>query len=110
MLGPQVSIESKHEFPTLSTETTRRNDSIHLSYGLGWGIYSTSYGAAFFKEGHDEGWRHYVVCFDKRKIGMLIMTNSSNGEDIYDGLLRVVLADTFTPLEWERFKPSIAKE
>jgi hypothetical protein len=37
---------------------------------------------------------------------MLIMTNSSNGEDIYDGLLRAVLADTFTPLEWEDFKPS----
>lgn len=110
MLSPQVSIESKHEFPSLSTETTRENDSIHLSYGLGWGLYSTSYGAAFFKEGKDEGWRHYVVGFDKRKTGMLIMTNSSNGEDIYDGLLRAVLTDTFTPLEWEGFKPSIAKD
>jgi CubicO group peptidase (beta-lactamase class C family) len=110
MLRPQISIGSKHEFPTLSTETTRENDNIHLSYGLGWGLYFTRYGQAFFKEGHDEGWRHYVVCFDKPKIGMLIMTNSSNGEDIYDGLLRAVLADTFTPLEWEGFKPSTTKE
>jgi hypothetical protein len=32
--------------------------------------------------------------------------NSSNGEDTYDGLLTIVLADTFTPLEWEAFNPS----
>jgi CubicO group peptidase (beta-lactamase class C family) len=106
MLRQQISIASRHEFPTLSTETTRENDAIHLSYGLGWGLYFTSYGEAFFKEGHDEGWRHYIVCFDRPKIGMLIMTNSSNGEDIYDGLLRAILADTFTPLEWEGFKPA----
>src|SRR5262249_25619249 len=74
MLSPQISIGSKHEFPTLSQETTTDNNRIHLSYGLGWGLYSTDYGMAFFKEGHDEGWRHYVVSFDKPKIGMLIMT------------------------------------
>jgi hypothetical protein len=28
---------------------------------------------AFFKEGHDEGWRHYVVCFERPEAGMLIM-------------------------------------
>ncbi len=106
MLSPQIPIHSKHEFPSLSRETTKENDNIHLSYGLGWGLYFTNYGKAFFKEGHDEGWRHYVVCFDKPKAGMLIMTNSSNGEDIYDGLLRTVLEDTFTPLEWEGFKDS----
>jgi CubicO group peptidase (beta-lactamase class C family) len=106
MLSPQIQITSKHEFPTLSTETTTENRAIRLSYGLGWGLFWTPYGKAFFKEGHDEGWRHYVVCFDQPKAGMLIMTNSSNGEDIYDGLLRTVLGDTFTPLEWEGFKAS----
>jgi CubicO group peptidase (beta-lactamase class C family) len=75
-----------------------------LSYGLGWGLYWSPYGEAFFKEGHDEGWRHYVVCFDKPKTGILIMTNSSNGEDLYSGLLENLIRDTFTPLEWEGFK------
>ncbi|MGA2647621.1 MAG: serine hydrolase domain-containing protein [Candidatus Sulfotelmatobacter sp.] len=106
MLSPQIQIMSKHEFPSLSTETTTANRAIHLSYGLGWGLYQTRYGKAFFKEGHDEGWRHYVVCFDRPKTGILIMTNSSNGEDIYSGLLEKVLRDTFTPLEWEGFKAS----
>jgi CubicO group peptidase (beta-lactamase class C family) len=108
MLSPQIQIISKHEFPSLSTETTTENRLIRLSYGLGWGLYWTQYGEAFFKEGHDEegGWRHYFVCFDRPKAGMLIMTNSSNGEDIYSGLLEEVLRDTFTPLEWEGFKAS----
>jgi CubicO group peptidase (beta-lactamase class C family) len=104
MLSPQIPIMSKHEFPTLAEETTTENRAIRLSYGLGWGLYSTTYGWAFFKEGHDDGWRHYVVCFDKPKAGMLIMTNSSNGEDIYSALLENVIGDTFTPLEWEGFK------
>ena len=102
MLSPQIQIMSKHEFPTLSTETTTENRAIRLSYGLGWALFWTPYGKALFKEGHDEGWRHYVVCFGKPKSGMLIMTNSSNGEDIYGGLLDTVLGDKFTPLEWER--------
>jgi len=106
MLSPQIQITSKHEFPSLLTETTTANRPIHLGYGLGWGLYWTPYGKAFFKEGHDEGWRHYVACFDRPKTGMLIMTNSSNGEDIYSGLLEKVLRDTFTPLEWEGFKAS----
>ena len=104
MLEPQVQIVSRHEFPSLSSETTTANRAIHLSYGLGWGLYWTPYGKAFFKEGHDAGWRHYVVCFDQAKAGMLIMTNSSNGEDLYIGLLESLLGDSFTPLEWEGFK------
>jgi CubicO group peptidase (beta-lactamase class C family) len=106
MLSPQIQISSKHEFPSLDTEATTENRSIRLSYGLGWGLFWTPYGEAFFKEGHDDGWRHYVVCFDGPKTGMLIMTNSSNGEDIYDALLRTLLRDTFTPLDWEGFKPA----
>jgi CubicO group peptidase (beta-lactamase class C family) len=105
MFTPQIAILSKHEFPTLDTETTDQNKAIQLSYGLGWGLYTTPYGRAFFKEGHDDGWRHYAVYFDKPGIGMLIMTNSSNGEGIYQELLETVLKNTYTPIEWESFTP-----
>ena len=56
MLRPQVAIHSAHQFPSLDTTTSPANDGIHLGYGLGWGVYLSSYGRAFFKEGHDEGW------------------------------------------------------
>ena len=105
MLSPQIQILSKHEFPTLSAETTNENKAIRLSYGLGWGLYWTPYGKAFFKEGHLEGWRHYVVCFDKTGTGIVIMTNSSNGEGIYKELLETLLRNPYTPIEWEGFTP-----
>src|SRR5215467_4502728 len=105
MLSPQVQIHSKHQFPTLASETTDENKSIRLSYGLGWGLYWTPYGKAFFKEGHDEGWRNYTVCFDEKKIGIVIMTNSSNGEGIFKELLETLLRNTFTPIEWEGYTP-----
>lgn len=76
------AILSKHQFPTLADETTDANRAIRLSYGLGFGLYWTPYGKAFFKEGHDDGFRHYAVCFDTAKTGLIIMTNSSNGEGI----------------------------
>ena len=105
MLSPQVQINSKHEFPTFENATTSENQAIRLSYGLGWGLYSTPYGEAFFKEGHDEGWRNYTVCFSQSKLGILIMTNSSNGEGIYKELIEKLIRNTFTPIEWERFTP-----
>lgn len=105
MLSPQIQIFSKHEFPTLASETTDENKPIRLSYGLAWGLYWTPYGKAFFKEGHADGWRNYTVCFDDRKTGILIMTNSSNGEGIYKELLETLLKNTFTPIEWESFTP-----
>jgi CubicO group peptidase (beta-lactamase class C family) len=105
MLGPQIQILSKHEFPTLENEITEDNKPIRLSYGLGWGLYWTPYGEAFFKEGHDDSWRNYTVCFDKNGTGILIMTNSGNGEGIYKALLENLLKNTFTPIAWEGFTP-----
>ena len=105
MFTPQIRIHSRHEFPSLSEETTTANDSIRLSYGLGWGLYASPYGQAFFKEGHDDGWRHYAVCFSKSGTGLLIMTNSANGEGIYQEMLRSILGNTSTPIEWEGFRP-----
>jgi len=104
MLSPQIRIDSAHQFPTLDTETTDANRAIELSYGLGWGVYRTPGGKAFFKEGHDDGWRHYAVGFDDGT-GLLIMTNSSNGEGIYQALLETLLAIKLTPIEWEGFTP-----
>ena len=105
MLSPQIAIPWKHEFPTLEFTTTDANKSTRLSYGLGWGLYWTPYGEAFFKEGHADGFRNYTVCFDGPKTGLLIMTNSANGEGIYKDLLETLLKNSWTPIEWEGFTP-----
>jgi CubicO group peptidase (beta-lactamase class C family) len=105
MFTPQIRITAEHEFPTMENIESHENNAIRLSYGLGWGLYWTPSSEVFFKEGHDEGWRNYTAVFDKPKSGILIMTNSSNGEGIFKELLETLLRDTFTPIEWEGYTP-----
>ena len=105
MFTPQVAISSRTQFPSLATDTTDRNDAIRLSYGLGWGLFYTPLGMAFFKEGHDNGWQHYAVAFDDRGAAMVLMSNGSNAEGIFPELLQQLMTNTYTPLEWEGYVP-----
>jgi CubicO group peptidase (beta-lactamase class C family) len=105
MLSPQIQILAKHEFPTMQNLVTDENKAIRLSYGLGWGLYWTPYGKAFFKEGHDVGWRNYAVCFEQPKTGILIMTDSANGEGMFKELIETLLKNPYTPIEWEGYTP-----
>lgn len=105
MISPQIKINSKYQFPTISDETTNENDDIQLSYGLGWGLLKCQYGRAFFKEGHDDGWQNYNINFKDKGISIIIMTNSDNGESIFKELLEKIIGDNFTPWEWERYIP-----
>ena len=104
MLNPEIGIHSAHQFPSLASETSTANDGIRLRYGLGWGLYSSPYGKAFFKEGHDEGWRHLALCFNNGS-GILIMTNSSNGEGIFKPLIDSIMGQTLFPFDWEGYTP-----
>lgn len=105
MLKPQIQIYSKAQFPTLKTETTDENRAIKLAYGIGWGVFQSPYGKAYFKEGHDDGWENHCVVFNDKKIGLILMANSSNGDSIFKELLDVLLKDTYTPWRWEGYIP-----
>jgi CubicO group peptidase (beta-lactamase class C family) len=99
MFKPQVMIDSMHQFPSLAPETTTAHDAIKLSAGLGWGLYTSPYGNAFFKGGYDDGWRHQGICFSNGD-GLLIMTNSSNGDGIFKPLFDSILGRTSFPFDW----------
>jgi CubicO group peptidase (beta-lactamase class C family) len=105
MLTPQIRINSKQEFPTISDDTTSENHPIDLSYGLGWGLLKCPYGKAFFKEGHDDGWEHYNINFIDKGISIILLTNSSNGESIFKELMERIIGNTCTPWKWERYTP-----
>ena len=102
MFDPIISIHSLHQFPSLKSDTTTANDKIHLSYGLGWGLFSTSAGKAFFKEGHDDGWVHYSIGIPSTGRALVIMCNSSNGEKIFTRLCGKLLGVTI-PWQWEGY-------
>jgi D-alanyl-D-alanine-carboxypeptidase/D-alanyl-D-alanine-endopeptidase len=105
MLSPQVRIRSKSQFGPGAREETHADDAIELSYGLGFGLLHTPHGWGAFKEGHGDGFQHYAILFPKQKLGVLLLTNSDNGESLFDRLLRLTIADTWTPLAWEGYIP-----
>ncbi len=104
MFSPQIAINSKRQFPSLDTATTTENKDIKLSYGLGWGLFTSPYGKAFFKEGHGDGWVHYVIGFPDKKIALLIMCNDANGESIFKELVEKTTGVAL-PWYWEGYTP-----
>jgi serine-type D-Ala-D-Ala carboxypeptidase/endopeptidase len=105
MTNTQIRIKSRSQFGPLAKIDSTDNDNIQLGYGLGVGVFKTPYGRAFFKEGHDDGWGHYSICFPDKKIAIVIMTNNDNGESIFKELLAYSIGDTFTPWRWENYIP-----
>ena len=102
---PQVRIRTKTQIGPGASETSSANDSIELSYGLGWGLQRTPHGWGAFKEGHGDGFQHYSIVYPAKKLGVLLMSNSDNAESIFGYLLTLTIADAFTPVEWEQYIP-----
>ena len=105
MTSQQIRINSRSQFGPLAKIDSTDNDTIQLGYGFGVGTFTTPFGRAFFKEGHDEGWGHYSICFPDKKIAVVIMTNNDNGESIFKEFLSYSIDDTFTPWRWENYIP-----
>ncbi len=105
MLSPQVFITARHQFPTQFPKDTDNHKAIALSYGLGWGIFESPFGRAYFKEGHDDGTNNYALCLDAARRCILILSNSSNGESMFLYLVDELLGKTNLPWEWEGYVP-----
>ena len=109
MIRRQIEIDSERQFPTLLPGKTDRWKSIGLGYGLGWGVFETPLGHAFFKEGHDEGTANYALCIEPSRDCILLMSNSTRAEGIFVPLVNALLGEVNLPAEWEGFKPAPAR-
>jgi len=113
MFKPVLYLTSEHEFPLRQNEATnsKEAESVGLAYGVGWGLLTdTKYGKAFFKEGHGDGAQNYMICFEKQKSCMILLTNSDNGELAFRPLLETILGDKLTPWEWEGYTPTYIEQ
>lgn len=106
MVRRQVTIDSPQQFPTMIAEHTDRWAAIQLGYGLGWGVFETPYGHAFFKEGHDDGTANYALCLDAQRDCILILSNSVRAERIIATLVNRLLGKVDLPAAWEGYAPA----
>ena len=112
MLRPVLRINTLHEFAIRANEGSGKEaEDVGLAYGVGWGLLThTRYGPAFFKEGHGDGAQNYMICFERSKSCMILLTNSDNGELAFRPLLEKILGDTVTPFEWEGYTPEYIEQ
>ena len=102
----QLRIRSKIQMGTDAwKDPTDENDNILLGYALGWGRLQSPDGFGIFKEGHGDGFQHYSILFPEKKLGIVILSNSDNGESIFKELLEFAIGDTYTPWKWQRYFP-----
>jgi CubicO group peptidase (beta-lactamase class C family) len=105
MLKPFIELRSLHQFPSETNEPEgTEGPAVGLAYGMGWGLLTrTRFGPAFFKEGHGDGAQNYLICFERQRSCMILLTNSDKGELAFRPLLETILGDTVTPWEWEGY-------
>lgn len=105
MIHLQIPINSSVQFPTMGQPTTDAYKPIHFGYGIGWGVFDTPYGHAFFKEGHDDGTGNYALCVQPKKACILLLSNSDHAEGIFKYLVDDLLGPTNLPWRWEGYIP-----
>jgi CubicO group peptidase (beta-lactamase class C family) len=108
MLSPQIAIRTLHQFAQAADEPPGDEArAVGLAYGIGWGLLtSTRFGPAFFKEGHGDGAQTFLICFERSRRCMVILTNSDNGEFTFKPLLEDILGNDVSPWEWHGYTPA----
>jgi CubicO group peptidase (beta-lactamase class C family) len=98
MLRPAVGITSRSLFGPQAAETSE--NTIGLSWCLGWGRFETGLGDAIFHVGQEEGCENYVVVFLREKVGMIILSAGEVREAISPRLVARVIGDGYSPFHW----------
>jgi CubicO group peptidase (beta-lactamase class C family) len=99
----QLSLKNKSN-KVLSQKTTQQMMTPHIGgiMGLGLLIYKPGKNAVYFRHsGGNEGYRCYLIAHKDNGYGAVVMTNSDNGEPLYNEIVRGI-ANIY---QWEDYLP-----
>ena len=101
MVRPQLHIGTASQFPNFAPDVPVEQQHGSLSAGLGVITFDGPQGPGFFKGGHDEQTANMMVCIERSRNCVLLMSNDVRAEAGYPALVRRILGDTGVPLDWE---------
>lgn len=101
MVRPQLAITSASQFPTLQPELPPAGRRRDLSAGLGVVTFRGPQGPGFYKGGHDDQTGNSLVCVERGRRCVVILSNDVRLEKAFPGLVRAALGETGVPYAWE---------
>lgn len=105
MLSPQMAIVSVQQFPSHWPGDTDLWRGSGLSIGIGWPLYNSPLGPAFFKEGADDGTNNIALGFRPSRNGIVMLSNSSNANNMFFPAIEYVYGKTCLPWFWMNYIP-----
>jgi CubicO group peptidase (beta-lactamase class C family) len=94
-------IANPHQFPPTYTEVEPANAEIGLAAGIGVVVFDGPQGHAFFKGGHNDITDNMLVCVERGRRCIVLLTNSEVGQRIFPPLVQAALGETGMPWAWE---------
>ncbi len=97
---PGLPITTRSQFPTLQGEApvAERPDA---SAGMGVVVFDGPQGPGWYKGGHNDSTANTLVCIERTKRCLLIMSNDVRAEAAFPSLVLRLLGDTAVPYDWE---------
>lgn len=89
------------QFPPTLTGGNPDNARIGLAAGIGVVVFDGPQGHAFFKGGHNDITDNMLVCVERGRRCIVLLTNSEVGQRIFPPLVKAALGETGTPWSWE---------
>lgn len=101
MLRPSVAIVSKNQFPSLAAATDPRNAAAGLSGSVGVVTFRGPGGPGFFKGGHNDSTDNMIVCLERGRRCLVLLSNAAKGDRLYPRLVEALIGPTGLPWRWE---------
>jgi CubicO group peptidase (beta-lactamase class C family) len=101
MVRGQVPITTASQFPSLQPELPAGARPKDLAAALGVVAFSGSQGRGFYKGGHNDSTGNTLVCIERGRRCVVILSNDVRAEAAFPELVRAALGETGMPWRWE---------
>ena len=97
----QLPITTLSQFPSLQRSAPPSQQHKNLAAGLGVITFSGPLGPGFQKGGHNDSTGNTWVCLERQKSCVVILSNDVRAEQLFPGIVNIVLGETGMPWSWE---------
>ena len=101
MTKPSLHITTRNQFPLFLPDLPLSKQRKDLYAGLGVIVFDGPQGHGYYKGGHDGQTANTMVCLEKSRRCVLILSNDVRSEAGFADLVSFILGETGVPYDWE---------